>query len=228
MPLGQTRPSRQRAHSAPGRFPGRPARHTPSLLVEVSREKPARFVWQQRIYADGLFTQQMLLDDGVGHREELPCLLGDLLPILQAAPLDRLPVLYMRRHISVLAAIIFPSPGVDILSPAKQASKQRDSLSGPLLFIHRQHRLSGGGRWILRCQSRNRKAGCVPRRPGFGCPPRPNLITGEASKLTCRTTQQASAAPRPRFSEFLHGPAPIRVFRTATSEFFHGVRLLRL
>jgi hypothetical protein len=89
MPFGQTRPPRQRAHSAPGRFPGRPARHTPSLLVEVSREKPARFVWQQRMYADGLFTQQMLLDDGVGHREELPCLLGDLLPILQAAPVDR-------------------------------------------------------------------------------------------------------------------------------------------
>jgi hypothetical protein len=107
----------------------------PSLLVEVCGEKPARFVWQQRIYADGLLTQEMLLNDGFRDREELPRLLGNLLPILGAALVDGLPVLYVRRRVAVPAVIVFPSPGVDILSPAKKAAKQRNSPSGSLFFI---------------------------------------------------------------------------------------------
>jgi hypothetical protein len=95
----------------------------PSLLVEVCREKPARFVGQQRIHANGVLAQEVVLDDGVGHREELPCLLVDFLPLLRAALVDRLPVPYGSRHISRPAIVILPSPCVDIFSPPKQASK---------------------------------------------------------------------------------------------------------
>ena len=73
----------------------------PRLLVEVCREKPARFVGQEGIHANGFLAQEVVLDDGVGQREELPCLLVDFLPILRTASVDGLPVLYGRRHISV-------------------------------------------------------------------------------------------------------------------------------
>src|SRR5271165_6523491 len=110
----------------------------PSLLVEVSREKPARFVGQEGIYADGLLAQEVVLDDGVGHREELPCLLVDFLPILRAASVDSFPVLYDHRHIPMATISILPSPCVNIFSSAKQAPKQRDSLSGTFLLVHRR------------------------------------------------------------------------------------------
>jgi hypothetical protein len=91
----------------------------PGLLVEICREKPAGLVRQERIHADGLIAQEMVLDDGVGHREELACLLGDLLSILRAASADGLPVLHVCGHISVPAILVFPSACVDIFSPAK-------------------------------------------------------------------------------------------------------------
>src|SRR5579863_6589209 len=40
-------------------------------LVRVCREKPARFIWQESVYADGFFAQEVILDDGVGQRKEL-------------------------------------------------------------------------------------------------------------------------------------------------------------
>src|SRR5207247_1853942 len=79
--------------------------------------------------------------------------------ILRTAFVDGLPVLNHRRHVSVAAISILPSPCVDIFSPAKQASKQRDSLSGPLLLVHRRRRFDGfGWRRILWRQLRNRNA----------------------------------------------------------------------
>ena len=95
----------------------------PRLLVEVCRQKPARFVGQQCVHANRILPQEVALNDGVGQREELPCLLADLLPILRTAFVDSLPVLQGRRHISVPAVIVVPSPCVDIFSPAKQAAK---------------------------------------------------------------------------------------------------------
>jgi hypothetical protein len=57
------------------------------------------------------------------------------------------------------AISILPSPCVGIFSPAEQAWKQRDSLSGPLLLIHGCRRLDGfGWRWILWRKLRNRNA----------------------------------------------------------------------
>jgi hypothetical protein len=101
----------------------------------------------------------MVLDDGVGQRKELPGLLVDLLSILRSAFVDGLPVLYDRWHISVPAISILPSPSVDIFSPAKQASKQSDPLSGALLFVYRRRRLDGfGWRWIFRRKLRYRNA----------------------------------------------------------------------
>jgi hypothetical protein len=61
----------------------------------------------------------MVFDDGVGHWEELPCLLGDLLAILRAAFVDGLPVLHVRWHIAMPAVIVLPSARVNVFSPAK-------------------------------------------------------------------------------------------------------------
>ena len=131
----------------------------PSHFVEVCREEPARFIWQERVHADSFLAQEVVLDDGVGQRDELLCLPVDFLPLLRAASVDSLPVLYNHRHISVSAIIILPSPCVDIFSPAKQASKERDSLSGSLCLVHRRRRPDAfGWRWILRRQLRNRDA----------------------------------------------------------------------
>jgi hypothetical protein len=58
-----------------------------------------------------------------------------------------------------IAVIVLPSPRVNVFSPAKQASKQRDSPSGSLLFVHRRRRLGGfGGRRLLGRQLWNRNA----------------------------------------------------------------------
>ena len=131
----------------------------PSRLVEICREKPARFVRQEGVHANGFLTQQVVLDDCVGQRKELPGLLVDFLSILRPAFVDGLPVLYDRRHISVPAINILPSPSVDIFSPAKQASKQCDPLSGALLLVHRRRRLDRfGWRWILIRKLRNGNA----------------------------------------------------------------------
>jgi hypothetical protein len=80
------------------------------LLIEVGREKPACFVREERVHTDGLPAQEMLLDDGVGHREELPCFLSDLLALLGPAFVDRFPVLYVGRHITVSPILAFPTP----------------------------------------------------------------------------------------------------------------------
>src|SRR6266567_1214576 len=72
----------------------------PSLLVEIRREKPARFVGQEGVQAHGFLAQEVVLDDGVGNRKKLPCFLVDFLPLLRAALVDSPPVLYSRRHIS--------------------------------------------------------------------------------------------------------------------------------
>src|SRR5580692_3459216 len=65
----------------------------PRRSVKVCREKPARFIWQESVYADGFLAHEMVLDDGVGQRKEPPGLLVDFLSILRAAFVDGLPVL---------------------------------------------------------------------------------------------------------------------------------------
>jgi hypothetical protein len=60
--------------------------------------------------------------------------------------------------VSVPAISILPSPSVDIFSPAKQASKQSDPLSGALLFVHRRRRLDGFGWRFLDRKLRYRNA----------------------------------------------------------------------
>ena len=77
----------------------------------------------------------------------------------RATFVDGLPVLYNRGHISVPAIIVLPSPCVDLFSPTKQASKQRDSLFRTFRLVHRWCRLCGfGWRRILCRQLRNRNA----------------------------------------------------------------------
>jgi hypothetical protein len=81
----------------------------------------------------------------------------------------------------VPAISILPSPCVDIISPAEQASKQRDSLSGPLLLIHGWRRLdSFGWRWILCRKLRNRNA--VNRQK----PPQTSILLAETNIFLLR------------------------------------------
>jgi hypothetical protein len=92
-----------------------------------------------------------------------------------------LPILYDRRHISVPAISIFPSPTIDIFSPAEQASKQRDPLSGALLLVHRWRRLDGfSWRRILCRKLRNRNA--VNRQK----PPQASILLAETNIFLLR------------------------------------------
>jgi hypothetical protein len=152
----------------------------PRRLVKVCREKPARFIWQESVYADGYLAQKVVLDDGVGQRKELPGLLVDFLSILPAAFVDGLPVLYDHRHISVSAISILPSPSVDIFSPAKHASKQRDPLSGALLLVHRWRRLDGFG-WRILCRR-------LRYRNAVNCqkPPQASILLAETNIFLLR------------------------------------------
>jgi len=106
----------QRARSTPGRSLGMPASHTPTSLVEVCRQKPARFVGSSA-YTPTVSFPRRWLSMTASVNGGLPCLLADLLPILRTAFVDSLPVLQGRRHISVPAVIVVPSPCVDIFSP---------------------------------------------------------------------------------------------------------------
>jgi hypothetical protein len=154
-------PERERPQRATAQFVGfkESLSHNPSLPVEVYREKPARLVGQERIHADGLLAQEVVLDDGVSHGEEPSCLLVDFLPLLGTASVDSLPILHGCRRISRPAVVLLPSPCVDIFSTAKEASKQRDSLSGTLILVRRLRRPDGfGWRRILWRKLRNRNA----------------------------------------------------------------------
>jgi hypothetical protein len=76
-----------------GQRPDRTARTTSSVIISLRETSltSARFVRQEWIHVNGVMAQEMVLDDGVGHWEELPCLLGDPLAILRAAFVDSLP-----------------------------------------------------------------------------------------------------------------------------------------
>src|SRR5206468_2168477 len=80
----------------------------PSLLVEVYRKKPARFLGQERIHANGLLAQEAVLDDGVGQWEEPSCLMVDSLPLLGTASVDSLPILHGCRRITRPAVVLLP------------------------------------------------------------------------------------------------------------------------
>jgi hypothetical protein len=124
---------------------------------------------QERAQANCLLAQKMALDDGAGHREEFPCLLVDFLPVLRAAFVDSAPVLQGCRHVSRPAVATLPSPRVDILSPAKQASKQSDSLPGTLTLIRRWRSLdSCGRRGVLRRKHWNRSVVSRQKPPQAG------------------------------------------------------------
>jgi hypothetical protein len=93
----------------------------PRSLVEIHGEKPAGFVVEKRINANGLFPEEMALDDRVGQWEELSGVLVDLLPILGPACVDRFPIFQSGRRVAMPAVGILPSPRLDILSSTKQA-----------------------------------------------------------------------------------------------------------
>jgi hypothetical protein len=77
----------------------------------------------------------MLLDDGIGHWEKLPCFLGGFLAVLGPAFVDRFPIVYVGRYIPVSAVLVLPLPCIHIISSAKQAWKLCDPLFGALRFI---------------------------------------------------------------------------------------------
>jgi len=103
----------------------------PRGLVEVCCEKPACFVGQEWVDADGLLAQEVLSMTASVSGRNFRVFCATFFRSSGTALVDRLPVFYIRRHISMPPSP-FPSPCVDIVSTAKKASKQRDSLSGPV------------------------------------------------------------------------------------------------
>lgn len=65
----------------------------PCLLIEIDSEKPAGFVQEKRIDANGLFPEEMVLDNRVGQRQEFSRDPVNLLPICRFARIDGLPIL---------------------------------------------------------------------------------------------------------------------------------------
>src|SRR5215471_2659138 len=99
----------------------------------------------------------MVLDDNIRERQEPARLLVDFLSFLRPAFADGPPVLHRRWRISVAAVVSFPSPRVDILSAAKQASKQCNPFSSALFLIDRYGGVNGLSR-SLRYELGNRDA----------------------------------------------------------------------
>src|SRR6516162_8434413 len=94
----------------------------PGFLVEVSCQKPARFVMQQWVNANGLAAQKMIFDHGISQLQEFPSLLIYFPTILRSAAVNRFPVLNGYRGISRLPVFTFPAPSVDIFSPTEESA----------------------------------------------------------------------------------------------------------
>lgn len=72
--------------------------------------------------------QEVVLDDGVGHRESSRVFWSTLFRSSGRLLLMAFQFLYCRGHISVSAIVILPSPCVDVFPPTKQPSKECVSL----------------------------------------------------------------------------------------------------
>lgn len=92
---------------------------SPSLLVEVSRQKPAGFVEKERIYSNGFLACQMLADDFIGYRLKSAGLPINPLVILGATGKHRLPILLACRMIGPRTALRAPSLRIDVLPSAE-------------------------------------------------------------------------------------------------------------
>jgi hypothetical protein len=80
----------------------------------------------------------------------------------------------------VPAISILPSPSVEVFSPAKHASKQRDPLSGALLLVHRWRRLDGFD-WRILCRK-------LRYRNAVNCqkPPQASILLAETNIFLLR------------------------------------------
>jgi hypothetical protein len=209
-------PERERSRAAgtlKSRHVSRNARESYShVLLSKSAARKKHVSSERRGYRPTVFlAQEVVLDYGVGQRDELPRLPVDLLPLLRAASVDRLPIRHDRRHVSVSAITFLPSPSVYIFSPAKQASKQCDSLSGPLLLVHRRRCLNSfGKRRILWRKLRNRNA--VNRQE----PPQASVSPREDECFSCsrgskgRDSEPFSLMPSQNGAERLYWPGRLR------------------
>jgi len=69
---------------------------------------------------------ETISNDLIGQRQERARLAFDLLALGLRSSANGIPIFDARRRISGAAILAFPTHGVDIISAAKEAAKQRD------------------------------------------------------------------------------------------------------
>src|ERR1035441_7531121 len=126
----------------------------PRRLVKVCREKPARFIWQESVYADGFLAQEVVLDDGVGQRKELPGLLVDFLSFLRSSSDLR------NQHVSSGRRAYTP-----MVSLPKRWSSMTASVSGRNFRVFWSTFFRSSGRLLLMAFQSFTTAGIYPCRP---------------------------------------------------------------
>ncbi|HEY1203520.1 MAG: hypothetical protein ABSH46_03230 [Bryobacteraceae bacterium] len=102
----------------------------PSLLVEIRRKEPTRFIEQQRVHSNGNLAREVRSNHVVGEREELPSVSVDSLPVLLLRRIVCLPVPFRLGAVPISAVRAFPADCVHIFATAKELSKQLDLLIG--------------------------------------------------------------------------------------------------
>jgi hypothetical protein len=107
----------------------------PSLLVEIQRKKPTRFVRQERVDTDCLFPGEVVANRIIGQWLKHSRLPRNFLSFFGPCRMDRTPIDDTGGRIAGMAVPSFPTNGVNVFPAAKQAPKESDLfLWGPNLI----------------------------------------------------------------------------------------------
>ncbi|HET6179034.1 MAG TPA: hypothetical protein VFE61_19045 [Candidatus Sulfotelmatobacter sp.] len=100
----------------------------PGFLIEIDCEEPAGLVLQERIYADGVVSDEVPTHYVVSYRPELSSQAIDLLAILVFCVKIGLPVTICLGHVPRSPVGVRPTNGINIVAPMEQAPEQCDPL----------------------------------------------------------------------------------------------------
>ena len=101
----------------------------PVSLVKINRQKKARVISEERVDANGLFSGEMIVEDLVGDRQELP--LGAIAAFDPGLVADtRPPLVAAGRSIAGGAFRRLPAQGVDVLPSLEETTEKGDFFLG--------------------------------------------------------------------------------------------------